>query len=139
MDYKDILQRYYAGTTTLDEERALREYLLGQYPDLTKEERVAHAMVNHTTELRRQSVNVRMHVGSPRRVWAFMSVCAVCVVMIICGIKLTQPTIYGYHNGMPITSFEEAKVYGEQMFAELAVADYPAENRDLLRDMFKFE
>ncbi len=136
MDYNDILRRYYAGETTLEEERALREYLAIE--GSSKEEQITRAIMNHGAEHRHHAVSIKQHAAS-QRIWSVTGVLAICVIIIICGIKFSQPTIYGYHNGKPITSIEEARYYGEQMFAELAVADYPAENKDLLKELFKFE
>lgn len=136
MDYNDILRRYYAGETTLEEERALREYLARE--GASKEERVTRAIMNHEAELRHREVVIKPHTTA-QRIWSVTGALAMCIIIIICGIKFSQPTIYGYHNGKPITSIEEARYYGEQMFAELAVADYPAENKDLLKELFKFE
>ncbi len=136
MDYNDILRRYYAGETTLEEERALREYLARE--GASKEEQIARAIVNHGAELRQRRVSIKQHTTS-QRILGVTSALAMCVIIIICGIKFSQPTIYGYHNGKPITSLDEARYYSEQLFAELAVADYPAENKDLLKELFKFE
>ncbi len=136
MDYNDIIRRYYAGETTLDEERALREYLATE--GSSKEEQITRAIMNHGAEHRHHTISIKQHTAS-QRIWSVTGALAMCVIIIICGIKFSQPTIYGYHNGKPITSIEEARYYGEQMFAELAVADYPAENKDLLKELFKFE
>lgn len=136
MDYNDIIRRYYAGETTLDEERALREYLATE--GSSKEEQITRAIMNHVAEHRHHTISIKQHTAS-QRIWSVTGALAMCVIIIICGIKFSQPTIYGYHNGKPITSIEEARYYGEQMFAELAVADYPAENKDLLKELFKFE
>ncbi len=136
MDYNDILRRYYAGETTLEEERALREHLARE--GAPKEEQIARAIVNHGAELRQRRVFIKQHTTS-QRILGITGALAMCVIIIICGIKFSQPTIYGYYNGRPILSLNEARYHSEQLFAELAVADYPTENRDLLKELFKFE
>lgn len=136
MDYNEILRRYYAGETTLEEEHALKEYLSTEGP--SNEEHITRAIVNYGDTLRHRKASIKQHTSS-RQIWSITGALAICIIIIICGIKFMQPTIYGYHNGKPITSIEEARYYGEQMFAELAVADYPAENEDLLKELFKFE
>ncbi len=138
MDYKDILQRYYEGRTSLEEEQALRRYLISADTDsLTPDEKAAHLMIRHATRARQESVNVKLHHTNSLR-WQIAGAMALCALL-IGGIYLSRPTIYGYHNGRPITSLQEAEFYSQQILAELAVADYPAKNKDLLKELFKFE
>lgn len=139
MDYKEILRRYYSGATTLDEERALREHLPTNKPTASAEQMATQAIMDYAAEIRHEQVGIRLHHAAPRRIWGIASALAVCALIIVCGIKLLQPEIYGYHNGRPITSLEEAEFYSRQLFAELAVTDHDLHNEDLLKDMFKLE
>lgn len=138
MDYKDILQRYYEGRTSLEEEQALRRYLISADTDsLTPDEKAAHLMIQHATRARQESVNVKLHHTNSLR-WQIAGAMALCALL-IGGIYLSRPTIYGYHNGRPITSLQEAEFYSQQILAELAVAELQFDRENLLQDMFKLK
>ena len=138
MDYKDILQRYYEGRTSLEEEQALRRYLISADTDsLTPNEKAAHLMIRHATRARQESVNVKLHHTNSLR-WQIAGAMALCALL-IGGIYLSRPTIYGYHNGRPITSLQEAEFYSQQILAELTVSELQFDRENLLQDMFKLK
>lgn len=139
MDYNDILRRYYEGETTLDEEQALRDYLMqSDYSSLTKEERATLQIMNYAVSKAECKVAIHTHRSS-RPIWKYTLATAACLLVVAGIIKLSQPTIYGYYNGKPITTIEEAEFYSRQLFDELAVTDHNLHNKDLLKDMFKLE
>ena len=138
MDYKDILQRYYEGRTSLEEEQALRRYLISADTDsLTPDEKAAHLMIRHATRASQESVNVKLHHTNSLR-WQIAGAMALCALL-IGGIYLSRPTIYGYHNGRPITSLQEAEFYSQQILAELTVSELQFDRENLLQDMFKLK
>ena len=139
MDYKDILQRYYEGCTTLAEEQALRNYLITADIDtLSAEEKATRLMMQHASQPHKAEVSIKMKTAKSYRL-QIIGAMAACVIILLGAIKLLQPTVYGYHNGRPITSLEEAEYLGRQMFDELAIADNSLQNENLLKDMFRFE
>ena len=155
MEYKEFTKRYFDGELSSAEEQTLREVLMTTADEnLTSDERAAKALLRYASLKSDASVKIRLHESRENRrsrmtdtVLALGSMniariamtTALGIMLIGLMIHFTRPTVYGYHNGKPITSIEEARYYGEQMFAELAVADYPAENKDLLKELFKFE
>lgn len=139
MDYKEILQRYYEGRTTLDEERSLRQYLIeSDRNSLSADEQAAHLIMQQAQAIGCQSPNIKLRTKTSYSI-QIAGVFALCA-LILAGVHLlSRPTVYGYHNGRPITTLEEAEFYSRQLFAELAVTGHDLHNEDLLKDMFKLE
>ena len=135
MDYKNLMQRYWQAQTTAAEEQVLREQLL-QTDTPTAEERAARAMMTYTTSSR-PSVNIKLRPSKPA-VWQIAVATALCSIAVICTIKFSQPTVYGYYNGEPITSFAEAQYHADRIFANLAQAELPTEE-ELINKLFMLE
>ncbi len=120
-----------AAETTVAEEEELRRAAAG----LTTGERAeasagllaAEAMLRTARNVRGGSVNIALRTTvSPLRIVVATALSAA----IIAGAALlvSRPTVYGYVNGVPVTSLAEARRYSEQMFADLAQDMEPAMN-----------
>ena len=106
------------------------------YETATAEERAARAMMTYTTSSR-PSVNIKLRPSKPA-VWQIAVATALCSIAVICTIKFSQPTVYGYYNGEPITSFAEAQYHADRVFANLAQAELPTEE-ELINKLFMLE
>ena len=140
MDYNDILRRYYEGRTSLDEEQALRDYLMqSDFNSLSIEERATRQMMSYAVSKAECKVAIHTHRSS-KPIWQYTLATAASLLVVAGIVKLSQPTIYGYYNGQPILSMEEAKQRGEEMMAALASAnDMHQRNEEFLKDLLKFE
>lgn len=132
MDYKDLIERYWRAETTTAEEQLLREQLSSSASP-SAEERAVRAMMRYA-ERQQQSVNIRLHHATPRY-WQMALAAGLCSLAVILTIHFTQPTVYGYYNGEPITSLAEAQYHAERVFANLAQAELPTEE-ELMQKLF---
>lgn len=126
----ELCERYLAGTTSLNEEQVLRQALLHLDADmLSPDMQAVKVMLEVADERHAERTFVRMH--TPQRVsWRIKLATAAAVVAIILIpiYKLTQPTVYGYYNGEPITSLAEAEARAQDIFNNLAQAELPQMN-----------
>lgn len=126
----ELCERYLAGTTSLNEEQVLRQALLHLDADmLSPDMQSVKVMLEVADERHTERTFVRLH--TPQRVsWRIKLASAVAVVAIILIpiYKLTQPTVYGYYNGEPITSLAEAEARAQDIFNNLAQAELPQMN-----------
>ncbi len=113
MDYKELLERYWEGQTTLEEERALKEHFASEGTS-TPESVIFGAFAEAA---QRSSADTKMFVPNigrhkKRRVWT-IAAAAAAVVMIMATAVLTErrPTVYAYVNGEPVTDYETAYAY----------------------------
>lgn len=132
MDYKDLIERYWRAETSADEERELRKQLL-QQSSLNDEERAARAMLTHA-RAPQQSVNIQLRHSTPRY-WQVAFTAGLCMLAVFITIKFNQTTVYGYHNGEPITTLAEAQYHADRIFANLAQAELPSEE-ELIQKLF---
>ena len=129
------MQRYWQAQTNAAEEQELREQLL-QNTSPTAEERAARAMMMHATTPQ-PSVRVKFHQPTSC-LWQMALATGLCSLAVIATIILKQPTVYGYYNGEPITSLEEAQYHADKIFANLAQAEIPTEE-ELMNKLFRLE
>ena len=133
----ELCERYLAGTTSLNEEQVLRQALLHLDADmLSPDMQAVKVMLEVADERRTERTFVRLH--TPQRAsWRIKLATAVAVIaiMLIPIYKLTQPTVYGYYNGEPITSLAEAEARAQDIFNNLAQAELPQMNS--LENLFK--
>ena len=129
------MQRYWQAQTNAAEEQELREQLL-QNTSPTAEERAARAMIMHATTPQ-PSVRVKLHQPTSR-LWQMALATGLCSLAVVATIILKQPTVYGYYNGEPITSLEEAQYHADKIFANLAQAEIPTEE-ELMNKLFRLE
>lgn len=126
----ELCERYLAGTTSLNEEQVLRQALLHLDADmLSPDMQAVKVMLEVADERHAERTFVRLH--TPQRVsWRIKLATAVAVIaiMLIPIYKLSQPTVYGYYNGEPITSLAEAEARAQDIFNNLAQAELPQVN-----------
>lgn len=126
----ELCERYLAGTTSLNEEQVLRQALLHLDADmLSPDMQAVKIMLEVADEHHTERTFVRLH--TPQKVsWRIKlaTAAAVIAIMLIPIYKLTQPTVYGYYNGEPITSLAEAEARAQDIFNNLAQAELPQMN-----------
>ena len=126
----ELCEQYLAGTTSLNEEQVLRQALLHLDADiLSPDMQAVKVMLEVADERHTERTFVRLH--TPQRVsWRIkLATAAVAIaIMLIPIYKLTQPTVYGYYNGEPITSLAEAEARAQDIFNNLAQAELPQVN-----------
>ncbi|MBE6221307.1 MAG: hypothetical protein E7127_06705 [Rikenellaceae bacterium] len=126
----ELCERYFAGTTSLDDERVLRQALSCLDADMLSAEMLAvKAMMEMSAVSEQERVSVRLrHTVTPS--WRLRVAVAVALLAIILIpiYKLSQPTVYGYYNGEPITSLAEAEARAQDIFNNLAQAELPQVN-----------
>lgn len=132
-----LLDRYFRGETTPEEEASLRRILLSQDAPTTPEAQAAAAILGLANEPHEKMASaIRLHT-SPTRSWRIVAatvVSAAAIIAVAITLTLTRPTVYGYVNGRPVTSLAEARVCSESMFSDLRAdgADRTAPLRNLL-------
>ena len=126
----ELCERYLAGTTSLNEEQVLRQALLHLDADmLSPDMQAVKVMLEVADERHAERTFVRLH--TPQKVsWRIKltTAAAVIAIILIPIYKLTQPTVYGYYNGEPITSLAEAEARAQDIFNNLAQAELPQMN-----------
>lgn len=137
MDYNTLLQRYWRAETSAAEECELHKWL-SQKSSLSREEHAAHAMLNHARSPQ-PGINIKLHHSKPRYWQIALATAGLCSLAVFFTIQLSQPAIvYGYYNGEPITSRDEAQLRAEQMFANLAQAK-PITEEEIMHKLFSLE
>lgn len=125
-----LCEQYLAGETSLSDEQVLRNALRHiDSESISPEMQAVKAMLEVADERHAERTFVRLH--TPQRVsWRIKLAAAVAVVAIILIpiYKLSQPTVYGYYNGEPITSLAEAEARAQDIFNNLAQAELPQMN-----------
>ncbi len=109
MDYKELLERYWQGQTSLQEERALREHFAAEGAD-TPEGVIFGAFARAA---RRSDADIAApKVVRRRRIWPIAAAAAaIAVIMATALLFESRPTIYAYVNGEPVTDYETAYAY----------------------------
>ena len=125
-----LCEQYLAGETSLSDEQVLRNALRHiDSESISPEMQAVKAMLEVADERHAERTFVRLH--TPQRVsWRIKLAAAVAVVAIVLIpiYKLSQPTVYGYYNGEPITSLAEAEARAQDIFNNLAQAELPQMN-----------
>ena len=125
-----LCEQYLAGETSLSDEQVLRNALRHiDSESISPEMQAVKAMLEVADERHAERTFIRLH--TPQRVsWRIKLATAVAVVAIILIpiYKLSQPTVYGYYNGEPITSLAEAEARAQDIFNNLAQAELPQMN-----------
>lgn len=153
MEYKEFTKRYFDGELSSAEEQTLREVLMTTADEnLTSDERAAKALLRYASLESDASVKIRLHESSERRrspfrdaILSFGSLnlarvamtTALGVMLIGLMIHFTRPTVYGYHNGKPITSYDEAQLLAQDIFDNLAHEGFAEEHN--LQDLFTLD
>lgn len=107
------------------------------YNDFSEWGAAERAMRSYAEQCRSERAKVRLH--DPKPSWRFARVAmAVAMVALVVGVAwLARPEVYGYVNGEPIYSLEEAEREAEQIMANLAQGGMTEEN--LLQSLFTIE
>ena len=118
-----LARRWFAAETPPAEEAELARELDSLAPErlaaLSPDLRAAAAMMRDARRLRGQSVNIRTRAAlQPLRIAVATAFSA--AVIVVAAIAMSRPTVYGYVNGMPVTSLAEARQHSERMFSDLA-------------------
>ena len=122
-DVKALLERYFAGETTLSEESELREYFASD--EHTPEEllyakalfetlaKASEAIPSKSNPVRRRKTRVSL--------WPYIGVGAACLAVAvtltlkIIPLGVNNETVYCYVNGEPVTDYDRAFAYAEEM------------------------
>lgn len=126
----ELCERYLAGRTTLSEEQMMRQaFQRLDKNSLNAEMQAVKAMMECSESLSSERVAITLRHSS-RLSWKLQLATAVAVIaiMLIPIYKLSQPTVYGYYNGEPITSLAEAEARAQDIFNNLAQAELPQVN-----------
>ncbi len=119
MDYKTLLDRYYEGQTTLEEERLLREHFAGEASCGTPEQVIFGACDEAASRRPGRTYVVRKR-NPRRRAWAIAGAAAAMVAVVLTALTTQpKPTIYAYVNGEPITDYQVAYDYTREAFMVL--------------------
>lgn len=153
MEYKELTERYFDGELSSVEEQTLREGLMATADkDLTSDERAAKTLLRYASLQSDASVRIKLHDSRERRHsritdailslgslnFARVAVTTALGVMLIgFMIHFTRPTVYGYHNGRPITSYDEAQLLAQDIFNNLAHEGFAEEHN--LQDLFTLD
>ena len=125
-----LCEQYLAGETSLSDEQVLRNALRHiDSESISPEMQAVKAMLEVADERHAERTFVRLH--TPQRAsWRIKlaTAAAVIAIMLIPIYKLSQPTVYGYYNGEPITSLAEAEARAQDIFNNLAQAELPQMN-----------
>jgi len=125
-DRMEILaRRYIAAETSLAEEAELAGISAERAADVSPDLLAAAAMMRDARRLGRESVDIRLRTAaSPLCIAAAVALSAAAIV--VSALFMSRPTVYGYVNGVPVTSLAEARQYSERMFSDLADDMRPA-------------
>ncbi len=126
----ELCERYFAGHTTLREEQMLRQaFQRLDKNSLSAEMLAVKAMMEMSAESEQERVSVRLrHTVTPSWRLRVAVTVALLAIILIPIYKLSQPTVYGYYNGEPITSLAEAEARAQNIFKNLAQAELPQVN-----------
>lgn len=125
-----LCEQYLAGETSLSDEQVLRNALRHiDSKSISPEMQAVKAMLEVADECHTERTFVRLH--TPQKAsWRIKLVATAAVVaaILIPVIYMSQPTVYGYYNGQPITSLAEAQAHAQDIFDNIALAKLPQAN-----------
>ena len=125
-----LCEQYLAGETSLSDEQVLRDALRHiDSESISPEMQAVKAMLQAAEEHHTERTFVRLR--TPQKAsWRIKLAATVAVVaaILIPVIYMSQPTVYGYYNGQPITSLAEAEARAQDIFNNLAQAELPQVN-----------
>ena len=125
-----LCEQYLAGETSLSDEQVLRNALRHiDSKSISPEMQAVKAMLEVADERHAERTFVRLH--TPQKAsWRIKLVATAAVVaaILIPVIYMSQPTVYGYYNGQPITSLAEAQAHAQDIFDNIALAELPQAN-----------
>ena len=125
-----LCEQYLAGETSLSDEQVLRNALRHiDSKSISPEMQAVKAMLEVADERHAERTFVRLHTPL-KASWRIKLVATAAVVaaILIPVIYMSQPTVYGYYNGQPITSLAEAQAHAQDIFDNIALAELPQAN-----------
>ena len=125
-----LCEQYLAGETSLSDEQVLRNALRHiDSKSISLEMQAVKAMLEVAEECHAERTFVRLHTQQ-KASWRIKLVATAAVVaaILIPVIYMSQPTVYGYYNGQPITSLAEAQAHAQDIFNNIAQAELPQAN-----------
>lgn len=125
-----LCEQYLAGETSLSDEQVLRNALRHiDSESISPEMQAVKAMLEASEELQAERTFVRLRTPL-KASWRIKLAATVALVaaILIPVIYLSQPTVYGYYNGQPITSLAEAQAHAQDIFNNIAQAELPQAN-----------
>lgn len=122
--YKSILNKYYEGCSTIAEEQQLKHFLetyTGNDSDLT-EAKVFFGFVsiesNETVNIDFETIIQAKPKTRVRKIYAYTTAVAASIIIALLFTVLmntnSQPIVYAYINGQPVTNKHEAIKYSQQ-------------------------
>ena len=125
-----LCEQYLAGETSLSDEQVLRNALRHiDSKSISPEMQAVKAMLEVADERHAERTFVRLHTQQ-KASWRIKLVATAAVVaaILLPVIYMSQPTVYGYYNGQPITSLAEAQAHAQDIFDNIALAELPQAN-----------
>lgn len=109
-----------------------------EYNDFKEWGVAERAMCSYAEECRAERVNVRLHEPRMTQGWQRVALALAMVTLVVGVAWLARPEVYGYVNGEPIYSLEEAQLYAHKMFNNIEVEELQMQD-DILGSIFSLE
>ncbi len=129
IEIRNLLERWFAGETTLDEERTLREFFRDDPRAAAEEWTEARALFGYLSdEARRQAPAARV-LPLHRRRWAIIAALAACVA-VVCTVRIVttdrpaDPTqAVAWIDGQPVTDPDSILTEYNRILAKINIPD----------------
>ena len=108
------------------------------YNDFSEWGAAERAMRSYADQFRAERVKVRLHEAHRAQGWQRVALAIARVALVVGVAWFARPEVYGYVNGEPIYSLEEAQLYAHQMFDNLEVEELQMQD-DILGSIFSLE
>lgn len=112
-EIKQLTKRFGEGTLSSDEQQTLKQ--LASEGKLDTDDAWIAEYFRATNAMHDTTCNIKLHQTQKTKlsvVWG-VAAASLCALAVILTITLQKPTVYGYVNGKPITSRNEAKQQAE--------------------------
>ena len=109
-----------------------------EYNDFKEWGVAERAMCSYAEECRAERAEVRLHETHKAPRWQRVALALAMVTLVVGVAWLGRPQVYGYVNGEPIYSLEEAQLYAHKMFNNIEVEELQMQD-DILGSIFSLE